>query len=148
MSQTSQRQAIENLPFMLEFAEPLQHVVATSFLYVSAHEELDRGAQLIKEGDTESEDGFVLMKGSVLIQQRGQRVATVYAPALLGEMKQFNLQQATRAGVVTAEESGVLRFTWNKLYAALNERLSDDDIQSFRTALERYAWQHFFGDEI
>lgn len=139
---------IENLSFMFEFPTELQRKVTNAILGVSENESLAEGVCLLRAGDAETDDGFVLLEGAVQIEKPHARDVTIHPPVLLGEMKLYNPKHQRTADVNAIEPLQVLHFRWSDLHEKLDDSLTQDEREKFNHALTQYAWFHFFGDEI
>ncbi len=148
MSTDDHRELIANLSILKAFPDQLKQRIAAVFDTVSESECLEQDAYLIHMGDQSSDDGFILVKGSVMIRKRVTPPFKAEGPALLGEMKQFNPNSERTADVTALEKIEVLRFDWDRFYALLKERLAPSEYAIFGRALQDYSWLHFLGDDI
>ncbi|MEK7794344.1 MAG: cyclic nucleotide-binding domain-containing protein [Candidatus Hydrogenedentota bacterium] len=138
--------AIAELSFLLDLDEELRGRILTAFLAVSEISVRDAGTALIREGQDDSDSGFVLISGSVNVAKSTGGGGRVAAPALFGEMKQFG-PGGQRVATVSMEESGeVAAFSWTKLYREMETRIDAGELEQFRDALRRYAWKHLLDE--
>lgn len=138
--------AITGLPFLLDLDEELRARIVAAFLAASEISVRDAGTALIREGQDDSDSGFVLISGAVNIIKSTGGGGRVGAPALFGEMKQFG-PGGQRVATVTIEDSGeVAAFSWEKLYREMETRVNADEHEQFRDALRRYAWKHLLDE--
>ncbi len=136
---------IESLSLMLDLDPEIQQGFIASLKDVGGIAGVNKGDHLFNEGDSNANDGYVVLKGTLTIASSGGFENELFAPVLVGEMKQFSFSgdEARVANVTAAADLEVLRFDWAALYKSLGERLSDKQIEDFRCALRRYAWMHF-----
>lgn len=141
--------AIANLSFMLGLDADVRAKVATALIETSRRELIAKGARLFRAGDDASADeGFVLLEGAAAIERSDGPVVEVRAPALLGEMKQFNPERRRMADVTATKDLDVLRFNWAALYENIAQHLDPEQVAAFREELRRYAWTHFLADDL
>lgn len=131
-----------SLPFMLEMPESLRQQVNRILLDVAEVAQIEEGSVLFDEGDTENSDGYVLLSGSVEVSKSYASGSQAFAPALLGEVKQFNPRAERTASVRALEDLEVLRFTWDRFNEEARARLDEDEREVLRKALLDYAWLH------
>ena len=130
------------LPFMLDLPESLKQRVGTIFEDISDLETIDEGTELFREGDSRSEDGYIVLSGSVRVEKSYAKSSNAYAPVLLDEVKQFNPSSKRTATVTAREELAALHFDWTKFNNAVHARLDSTDQDVVRKALLGYAWLH------
>jgi CRP-like cAMP-binding protein len=130
------------LPFMLELPESLKQRVGLIFADISDTESIEAGTELFHEGDTQSEDGYIVLSGSVRVEKSYAKSSTAFAPVLLGEVKRFNPSSQRTATVSAREDLDVLHFDWAKFNDAVHARLDKTDQDVLRKALLNYAWLH------
>ena len=106
------------------------------------------GDPLTKQGGIGGDAGFVLMRGEVVIEQQGEAPLTVSAPALLGEMSQWNPRAQRVATVTCRGPAEVLRFSWREAHARAQERLDPADHARLMEAIERIALQRFQREDL
>jgi CRP-like cAMP-binding protein len=130
------------LPFMLDMPESLKQRVGIILLDISDLETIDVGAELFREGDRASQDGYIVLSGSVRVEKSYAKSSTAYAPVLLGEVKQFNPRSERTATVRANEDLDALHFDWTKFNNAVHARLDATDQDVLRKSLLNYAWLH------
>lgn len=142
-------EAVAGLSPMLELDDQVRPTVVTTLREASTLKDVEAGRWLFREGEAESDDGYVLLTGSVQVETSNGFSTQVFAPELLGEMKQFHIAGTSRrtADVRAVEPLEVLHFQWGRLYALLDARLSKEAMAAFSDAIRRYAWMHFLEDE-
>ncbi len=143
---------VKRLSVLLELADPLRERVAATLLRISTFSNMEPGDVLYTEGDARAGDGFVLLQGEVTVRKSDGFEARVQAPALLGEMQQFHLEDEEKrfASVIAGQNVAVLHFDWQTFYQALETDISPDDQAHVRDALRNQAWMHYLeiDDEI
>lgn len=130
------------LPFMIDMPESLKQRVSLIFLDISEFETIEEGRVLFREGDSKSQDGYIVLSGSVKVDKSYAKCTTAYGPVLLGEIKQFNPRSERTATVTANEDLDTLHFDWTKFNDALRARLDATDQEVFRKCLLNYAWLH------
>ena len=136
---------IEGLSLMLDLDTGIQEGIIVSLKDVGRIAGVNKGGQLFSEGDRGADEGYVVLKGSLLVECDSGFSNTLFAPVLVGEMKQFAFgdEEVRIANVTAATDLEVLRFDWNAFYESLAAQLSSEQLEEFRCALRRYAWMHF-----
>jgi len=130
------------LPFMLDMPESLKQRVGIIFMDISDLETIETGRELFREGDRSSQDGYIVLSGSVRVEKSYAKSSTAYAPVLLGEVKQFNPRSERTATVRANEDLDALHFDWLKFNAAVQARFDATDQDVLRKSLLGYAWLH------
>lgn len=136
---------IEGLSLMLDLDAGIQRALLATLKDVGCIGATNKGDQLYCEGETSANEGYVVLKGSLLIESKTGFSSTLFAPVLVGEMKQFSFgdDDARAASVTASVDLEVLRFDWDAFYKSLGAQLSEAQLEEFRCALRRYAWMHF-----
>ena len=136
------RNILIGLPFMLDMPESLKQRVCRVFVAISKYETVEEGRELFREGERESEDGYVVLSGSVRVTKSYAAASKAFAPVLLGEVKQFSPQSERTATVAAAEDLETLHFTWPRFYERVESEFDPTDQEVLRKALLGYAWLH------
>ena len=100
------------------------------------------GTQLFTEGEHEPDLGYVLLSGAVRVEKSYASDSMTTAPALLGEIKQFNPTSERTATVRASGDLDVLQFRWDEVNASINAALKEPEQKLLRKALLDYAWRH------
>ncbi len=145
MCAASHDEIISDLPFIRAFPAALRHRVVTVIQDVSEPQDVKQGTILLRKGDTTSDDGYILLEGTVEVLREDIPTTTVHPPALLGEVKQFNPAHERIADVTALQDLKVLHFNWEDFNAAVVKSLSESELALFLNALSEYAWQHIVG---
>ena len=145
MRAASHDEIISDLAFIQAFPGALRHRVVTMIQDVSEPQDIKQGTILLTKGDTTSNDGYILLEGTVEVLRGDIPTTTVHPPALLGEVKQFNPVHERIADVTALQDLKVLHFNWEDFNAAAVKCLSESDLALFLNALSEYAWQHIVG---
>ena len=145
MCAASHEETISDLPFIQAFPDALRNSIVTMIQDVSEPQDIKQGTILLKKGDTTSNDGYILLEGTVEVLREDIPITTVHPPALLGEVKQFNPVHERIADVTALQDLKVLRFNWDDFNAAAVKCLGESDLALFLNALSEYAWQHIVG---
>jgi len=101
------------------------------------------GDTWIREGEQSANKGYVLLRGTVAIIRDDHPRAECEAPALLGEMMQFNPREHRLATITALTRCTVLRFTWDDFWGAVKEQFDEVEYASLRKIIEEYAWARF-----
>ena len=130
---------------MLDLDREIQQGFIAALKDVGRIAGMNKGDRLFSEHEPSDDEGYVVLKGSLLIASSSGFKNALFAPVLVGEMKQFAFEgEETRVASVTADtELEVLRFDWAAFYRSLNTQLSETQMDEFRASLRRYAWMHF-----
>lgn len=122
--------------------------VIDALLDVSQPATYSDGEPLIKVRALGGRDGYVLLAGEVAVHKEGTPDVVVSAPALLGEMLQFNPRAQRTATVSAHGPATALKFAWEEFYARLKQRLPAAEQDAVLEAIERSVWERFGDDTI
>ncbi len=137
MAMQSELSTIAGLPLFERMPPETRERVASVFLGVSTAAEVADGETLLHQGDLGGDAGFLLIDGRVEVALPEAAPAIVPAPALLGEIHQFNPRAQRTATVRAAGAVKVRRFSWQDLYAAAQLSLTPNEQGLLMDALER-----------
>ena len=142
MSADERRTQLMALPFLNDLPKGLGRRYIAHLEDAGEHTQLDDGVELFSEGDHNPDYGYVLLKGSITVKKSYADDSQASAPALLGEIKQFNPNSERTATVRASGTLEVLRFRWEDLNSKLEAALSEAERELLRKALLDYAWGH------
>lgn len=128
--------------------ESSRHSIEEVFRVVGERSALTDGEPLIQQGGIGGDAGYILIRGRAEIAREGQQPLVLDAPALLGEMYQWNPYAQRTATVMCRGAVEALRFSWGDVYACARERLSSAEQLRLMEALERIALQRFHREDI
>jgi CRP-like cAMP-binding protein len=134
---------IRGLPFAAALSPEVFAGFAETLDTVGLANDLEPGAVLFTEGDKPTDQGIVILSGTVLIQKPGAPEAEQSSPELLGEMTRFNPTGHRTATVTVKQPCSILTFTWSNFEKVARRRMNEGDFNSLMKTLEEYAWQHF-----
>lgn len=126
-----------NLPLLESTPETLRKKVARVFLDVSEQLFLEDGFVLFHQRDLAGDSGCVLKGGKVEILREGTEPILLKAPALLGEIHQFNPHAQRTATVQVKDNADILKFSWPDFYARAQAELNTEEQVLFMQAMER-----------
>ena len=118
------------------------------FLYVSEKVAASAGDTLLHEGYLGFEAGFVLLEGEVEIVKEGKPPIIVSAPALLGEMSQFNPRAERTATVRAKGKAALLKFSWEALYSLAKQVLTPEERALLMDHIEHVVWERFHAETL
>jgi len=134
---------VKGLALLQAMPEDTQEEVAGLFVQVSEKIAFSDGEVVLHEGDLGGAAGFVLLDGLVEVERANAAPIRMQAPALLGEMHQFN-PRAQRTATVRAKGFAVaLKFSWQELYGRAKADLSERRQHLLMDGIERMVWQRF-----
>ena len=145
MSLEQTERVLAGLPCMGDLPKGLAQRFTEILIEVAEHATLADGTQLFAEGEHEPDLGYVLLSGEVQVEKSYTSDSIASAPALLGEIKQFNPASERTATVRASGELDVLQFRWSELNAAIDSALKGPEQKILRKALLDYAWRHVLG---
>lgn len=128
--------------------ESSRHSIEDVFRAVGERSALADGEPLLQQGGIGGDAGYILIRGRAEITREGQPPLVLDAPALLGEMSQWNPYAQRTATVMCRGAVEALRFSWGDVYACARERLSSAEQLRLMEALERIALQRFHREDI
>lgn len=137
MEQLALLQTLIRLPLLQAAPDTTKTRLAELLLHVGEPITVSPGDALLHQGDLGGETGFILLRGEVTVERMGAPPATISAPALLGEIQQFNPRAQRTATVRASGPVEALKFAWQTLYAKANEMLSSDEQHLLMDVLER-----------
>ena len=142
MSSEQTRRLLASLPFMDDLPKAVAQRFAEILIDSTERTTVVEGTQLFTEGEHEPDFGYVLLSGQVQVEKSYTSDSMTTAPALLGEIKQFNPTSERTATVRASGDLDVLQFRWDELNAAINATLKEPEQKILRKALLDYAWKH------
>ena len=148
MTRSEELGQLKNLPLVQHMPDETRERVATLFLDVSEPVAWVEDNTLLHQGWLGGDAGFVLLRGQVEINKEGEDPIVVSAPAILGEMQQFNPRSLRTATVRLMGTAKVLRFVWRELYAQAREHLTEAEQNLLMDGIEQSAWERFNRDTL
>jgi hypothetical protein len=148
METTTQYPEVLDLPLLAGMPDVVRDRVVRVLNDSGERVKLFEGDTLLHQGGIGGDAGFVLLKGTVRVEREEGPALSVGAPALLGEMYQFN-PHAQRTATVTSEGNAeALKFSWHSLYSRAREALSPDEQLIFVESIERCALSRFQREQL
>lgn len=148
MDTTTALTLLRQLPLVCAMPEETRDTLATLFLEISEAEPLTVGDKLIQEGALGGATGYVLLEGAVEASRECAPAVRLRAPALFGEMQQFNPEALRTATVSVTEGGSALKFLWQDLYAGAREVLDKVNQARFLEAVEQMVWERFHAGTV
>ncbi|HOE65938.1 MAG TPA: cyclic nucleotide-binding domain-containing protein [Candidatus Hydrogenedentes bacterium] len=148
MTSSNDLQALLNLSLLQRIPGDARERVATLLHRVSTPIAVPDGEILLLQGNVGGDMGFVLLRGAVEIDREGTSPIAVSAPALLGEMLQFNPSAQRTATVRVAGDAECLRFPWQDFYAQARRDLSEAEQDMLMDSMERCIWERLGRDTL
>jgi CRP-like cAMP-binding protein len=146
MAQNEEELKLSGLPLLEPMPDEARRRVARLLVKVGERLTVPDGQVLIRQGDLGGEKGFALLDGNVVIEPLGSDRLTVSAPALLGEIQQFNPRAQRTATVRASGPVIALRFFWQDFYARAKEELTQDEQNRLMDSLEYTVCQRLACD--
>ncbi len=148
MDKAQAREQVLQMPLLSAMGDGSRGQAADILLAISEELELAHGDLLMHEGALGGMAGYILLEGAVVVAREGASPITLDAPALVGEMQQFN-PQAQRTATVTAKGPGMaLKFIWQQLYTQAREQLAEAEQALLIDGIERCVWERFHADAV
>ena len=119
--------SLEAIPLLREMPDNARRQLIEMLLGTSEIAELEDGSALFHQGDLGGDAGFVLLSGTVRVEREGFPSVTMDAPAILGEIQQFNPRAQRTATVLAKGFVRTLRFSWQALYEKAREVLTHEE---------------------
>lgn len=148
MNESELASRLRELPLIRPLPEDAKARAAGVFLRVSKTMMYEDGDSLIKERALGGQDGYVLLEGEVVIHKEAKAPVVVAAPALLGEMLQFNPRAQRTATVRARGQATALKFPWEEFYAQAKQTLSEAEKDLLLESIERSVWERFGRETI
>ncbi len=148
MTSSTDLQALLDLPLLQRIPGDARERVATLLHRVSTRIAVSDGEILLLQGNVGGDMGFVLLRGAVEIDREETAPIAVSAPALLGEMLQFNPSAQRTATVRVAGDAECLRFPWQDFYAQARRDLSEAEQDMLMDSMERCIWERLGRDTL
>jgi CRP-like cAMP-binding protein len=136
------RNILVGLPFMLDLPESLKQRLCKVFVAISKFETVEQGRVLFREGESDTDDGYIVLSGSVRVTKSYSGASKAFAPVLLGEAKQFSPQSERTATVEANDDLETLHFEWGSFREKVESAFDRTDREVLRKALLGYAWLH------
>jgi hypothetical protein len=148
VTQSEDLQKLNELPLVQHMPDETKGRVLTLLLEVSKLVTWFEDNTLLHQGWLGGDVGFILLQGDVEINKEGTNPLAVSAPALLGEMHQFNPLALRTATVLVKDNAKVLKFVWRELYAQARQRLTEVEQSMLMEGIERSVWERFNRDML
>lgn len=145
MSYGNLRPEFERLRLMEHVPSHVRLPLIEIFEEISELRSVPNGGIWLRENEPSENKGFVLLRGSVVVQKAGAPETVVDAPELLGEAMQFNPKHLRTATVVANDDIVVARFMWDEFWNAVAMRCTEPERHAIREAIEAVAWDHLAG---
>lgn len=145
MNQDDVKYAVETLNFTKSLPHGLQPKFVGIVAKCSKAMVIPKMTPLFTEGDTEGEEGYILLEGEVAVRSLQKPEFSVWGPELIGETKQFNPNNIRTATIEAVEDVKVLSFQWPEFWNVANKNLDEKETGQLKEALSNYAWEHFSG---
>ncbi len=145
MNQDDIKYAVETLNFTKSLPYALQEKFVKIIAKCSTAETLREMSPLFTEGDTEGDEGYILLEGEVAVRSSQKAEFSIFGPELIGETKQFNPNNIRTATLEAMEEVKVLKFEWDDFWTYARGMLSEEEVARMKEGLSNYAWEHFSG---
>lgn len=145
MNQDDIRYAVETLNFTKSLPHALQPKFVGIIAKCSKALTIPKMTPLFTEGDSEGEEGYILLDGEVAVRSIQKPEFSVWGPELIGETKQFNPNNIRTATIEAMDDVKVLTFQWPEFWEAAKKSLNETEIEQMKEALSNYAWEHFSG---
>lgn len=131
---------IQQLPILAPLDPVLRDRIVALWSEACEGQRLDPDEVLMREGEIGGSSGFILASGKVRVCREGASPVLVEAPAILGEMHQFNPHGLRTATVQADGPAEVLRFTWLDFYRRARTGLAPEEESAIIDMLEHSAW--------
>lgn len=143
MAQARDVDKIAQLPLLRFVPDGMRGRIAQLFAGVSSTIVTTPGEALVRRGELGGDTGYVLLDGAAEVVRDEGAPIRVEAPALIGEMYQFN-PHAERTATVRAVEAGrALKFSWQAFYSQAKATLPEPDQGQLMGAIERCILERF-----
>ncbi len=139
---------VASLPLFDAMSPALRNRVAAALSAVSQEVSFAQGEALIEEGTLSGTAGYVLLDGRVEVTRAGMEAVTVPAPALLGEMQQFNPLGQRSATVRATGPVHALRFPWQAFYDQAKQTLTGAEVAQLIGAIEYCVRERFHAEQV
>lgn len=141
MDKVAYTRSLRELTLLNPLSETLREAIANLLVLESDIEHAPDGEVIYVEGDASDGTGVLLVEGEVCISRETGDPLFVSAPALLGEMFQFNPHALRTATVTTKGPAIILEFSWKRFNERAKAELSAPDQARFVQAVEEYAFE-------
>jgi CRP-like cAMP-binding protein len=143
MAQRDYLEELVELPLLQSMPDQNKARIAALLSEVSERVTVPDGEALLYQGWLGGEAGYILVRGRVRVSKTNGDEISVPAPALLGEMHQFNPVSQRTATVSAKGEATLLKFAWQQLYAQARQQLSEAEQGMLMDGIERIVWERF-----
>jgi len=127
----------------MSLSPSLSEAWVDSLIEVGTATQVSAGDTIISVLDANTKIGYLLISGEYCIQKQGDPELVKSAPELLGEMAELNPSGTRTASVRATSDIEMISFGWEKMNAALRQRLDENDFATLIEGLKQYAWEHF-----
>ena len=119
--------------------DPMQDRFIEILLSVSEQKQAETGATLFKLGDTNADQGCLLLEGMLKVTRGDGEVRYIEAPDIVGEVQLFKPQAERTATVDVVIGGSMLTFAWKAMAAAAKDVFSEDEMAALRDNIMHIA---------
>jgi hypothetical protein len=148
MNDANLSNAILALPMFADLSIETREHFAQVFLDISERVSFEDGDYLMREGDLGWITGYIIVAGEVVVERVGSKPIDVGAPAIVGEMQQFNPRSQRTATVRADGPVSALVFSWQNLYHLGASDLSGEEQRLLRNSIELLVLERFEQDTV
>lgn len=119
--------------------EPMRDRFVKLIISVSDQAELSPGDVLYTIGETDTDQGCLILAGALKITRSDGTVRYLESPDVIGELQLFSPQTRRTANVEVVFGGAALLFEWRELGAAAKEAFNPEELAELRKAIKHSA---------
>lgn len=134
------RERVLATPLVSRLPDDMRQRFVMILLWLSDTREVSREEKLFEQGDSDSDDGCLILEGMVRVKTESASNKTIEAPDILGEVQLFTPNRQRTATVEVVVGGIVLTFSWHALAKTAREYFSDDEFTELKRVITESAW--------
>lgn len=134
------RERIMSTPLVGRLPEGMRERFVMILLWLSDTREVSREETLFEQGESNTDNGCLILEGMVRIKTESAANKTIEAPDILGEVQLFTPNRQRTATVEVIVGGSVLTFSWHELASTAKEHFSDAEFADLKRVITESAW--------
>ena len=119
--------------------DPMQKRFVELVLSVAERGEMSAGDVLFKQGDTNTDQGCLILEGAVKVTRADGEVRYLEGPDILGEVQLFTPQAERTATIEVVFGGTMLTFRWHDLGVKAQAEFSEEELSQLREIIRHSA---------
>lgn len=134
------RERILATPLVSRLPDGMRQRFVMILLWLSDTREVSREETLFEQGESDTDDGCLILEGMVRIKTESAANKTIEAPDILGEVQLFTPNRQRTATVEVVVGGNVLTFSWHELAKVAKEHFTEAEFADLKRVITESAW--------